>query len=254
MNRIAVITGAASGIGLRTAERLLADGWTVWALDLSAKGLAAQARRLDAGDRFRTQPCDVRDQGDLEAAFAAVRRETAGIDALVCSAGVTLTGLLEQLPQEHADLMIDVNFKGPWLTLRAALPLLRQNADLAHPARAVFVGSTLGLRPKVGNGFYSATKAALHVLVGNFAVELGPTGVTVNAVAPGTVATPMSAGIASAAGASGYKPSGTSPLGRIAQADDIADVILFLLSDAAKFVNGAVLPVDGGARAAFVQT
>jgi 3-oxoacyl-[acyl-carrier protein] reductase len=91
------------------------------------------------------------------------------------------------------------------------------------------------------------------VLTGILAVELAPSGIVVNAVAPGTVATPMIEALAGLGEDSGFKPSGESPLGRIAQPDDIADVILFYLSDAAKYVNGTVLPVDGGTRAAYVK-
>ena len=86
------------------------------------------------------------------------------------------------------------------------------------------------------------------------AVEMGPSGVLVNAVAPGTIATPMAAAAAASNSSSAFKPSGVSPLGRIGEPDDVADVILFFLSDAAKYVNGTVLPVDGGTRAAFIKT
>jgi NAD(P)-dependent dehydrogenase (short-subunit alcohol dehydrogenase family) len=253
VEKTAVVTGGASGIGRRTVERLLSEGWTVWAFDLSEEGLAQQAMTLNRGGRYHTQRCDVSDVESITAAFDAVRRETDTLDALVCSAGVTLTGSLEEIPAKHVNLMIDVNLKGPWLTVRGALPLLREKASATDPSRVVIIGSIGGIRPKVGNGFYSATKAAVHVLVGIFAVELAPT-VLVNAVAPGTVDTPMVTAAASAAGTSGYKPSGDSPLGRIGQPDDIADVTLFYLSDAAKFVTGTVLPVDGGTRAAFVKT
>jgi NAD(P)-dependent dehydrogenase (short-subunit alcohol dehydrogenase family) len=149
--------------------------------------------------------------------------------------------------------MIDVNMKGPWLCVREALPLLRKDSSVADPARVVVVGSIGGIRPKVGTGFYGATKAAVHVLTGVFAAELAPTGVLVNAVAPGTVATPMIESVQNQREGSGYRLSGDSPLGRIAQPDDVVDVIMFFLSDAAKFVTGTVLPVDGGTRAAFIK-
>jgi NAD(P)-dependent dehydrogenase (short-subunit alcohol dehydrogenase family) len=115
------------------------------------------------------------------------------------------------------------------------------------------VGSCSGLRPKIGSGFYAASKAALHVLTGVLAVELAPSGILVNAVAPGTVATPMLEGARTPREGMLYTSSGESPLGRIAQSDDIADVILFLLGDHAKYVNGSIIPVDGGNRAAFYR-
>lgn len=255
MQKTAVITGAASGIGRRTVERLLAEGWTVWGLDLSNDALA-KFQSKETGGRYRHHACDVRDVNSIKAAVAAVRKETDTVGALVCSAGVTVVSSLEENTIEEVDLMFDVNVRGPWLTIREFLPLLRKNASMADPSRAVIVGSIGGIRPKVGTGFYSATKAAVHVLTGIYAVELAESGVIVNAVAPGSTKTPMNddAAVAAKASSSRFKTSGVSPLGRIGQADDVADVILFFLSDAAKYVNGTVLPVDGGTRAAFVKT
>lgn len=253
MSRTAVVTGGASGIGRRTVERLLAEDWTVWSIDVSEEALAEHARTLAAGSRFRYQKCDVSRPDSVKTAFESIRQASDKLDALICSAGVIRIGSLEEQALEEVDLMIGVNMKGPWLCVREALPLLRKDASVAAPSRVVIVGSVGGIRPKAGSGFYSATKAAVHVLTGILAVELGPTGVIVNAVAPGTVATPMVEGLANRSVTSSYKPSGDSPLGRVAQPDDVADVVLFYLSDAAKYVNGTVLPVDGGTRAAFVK-
>lgn len=253
MHKTAVVTGGASGIGRRTVERLLGDNWTVWSLDVSEDALTKQAATIDAGGRFFHHRCDVANAESVKAAFKAIHRTTDKVDALICSAGVVRVGSLEQQAPEEAELMIGVNMLGPWLTVREATPLLRKDSSTDDPARVVIVGSISGIRPKVGAGFYGATKAAAHVLTGIFAVELGPSGIVVNAVAPGTVATPMIEALGNVGGGSGYKPSGESPLGRIAQPDDITDVILFFLSDAAKYVNGTVLPVDGGTRAAFVK-
>lgn len=253
MHKTAVVTGGASGIGQRTVERLLGQNWTVWSLDVSEKALAKQAATIDAAGRFFHHHCDVSKADSVKAAFKAIHSTTEKIDALICSAGVVRVGALEQQTPEEAELMIGVNMLGPWLTVREATPLLRKDSSTDDPARVVIVGSISGIRPKVGAGFYGATKAAVHVLTGIFAVELAPSGIVVNAVAPGTVATPMIEALGNAGGGSGYKPSGESPLGRIAQPDDITDVILFFLSDAAKYVNGTVLPVDGGTRAAFVK-
>lgn len=254
MMKTAVVTGGASGIGRRTVERLLHQGWQVWCLDLSAAALSAMAEDLGAGSRLRCRQCDVSEAASVAAAFEAIGGEYPKVDALICSAGVVRIGSLEEHTPEDVDLILGVNVKGPWLSVRAAAPLLRQGSSVDDPARVVIVGSIGGIRPKVGSGFYSASKAAVHVLTGIMAVEMGPSGVLVNAVAPGTVATPMAAAAARHDFSSAFKPSGPSPLGRIAQADDVADVIFFFLSDAAKYVNGTVLPVDGGTRAAFLKT
>src|SRR5437867_8601338 len=252
--KTAVVTGGASGIGRRAVERLLDQGWQVWSLDLSAIGLSALAEEARAGTRLRCLQCDVSQPASVATAFEAISRVCPKIDALICSAGVVRIGLLEAHTPEDVDLLLGVNVKGPWLTVRAAAPMLRQDASVENPARVVIVGSIAGIRPKVGSGFYSASKAAVHALTGIMAVEMGPSGVLVNAVAPGTIATPMATAAAASNSSSAFKPSGVSPLGRIGEPDDVADVILFFLSDAAKYVNGTVLPVDGGTRAAFVKT
>jgi 3-oxoacyl-[acyl-carrier protein] reductase len=234
-------------------ERLLAQDWAVWSLDVSEEALDQHARTLDASSRLRYLKCDVSRPESVKAAFERIGTDCDKLDALICSAGIIRIGSLEEQAIEDVDIMIGVNVKGPWLCVRAALPLLRKDSSTAAPSRVVIVGSVGGIRPKAGSGFYSATKAAVHVLTGILAVELGPTGVIVNAVAPGTVATPMVEALATQSATASYKPSGESPLGRVAQPDDVADIVLFYLSDAAKYVNGTVLPVDGGTRAAFVK-
>ncbi|MBT2305446.1 SDR family oxidoreductase [Variovorax paradoxus] len=248
---IAVVTGAASGIGKSTVERLLAHGWSVCALDISEDALASHAAELQVGDRYWHHKCDVSSHDSIKLSFAAIRRRTDKVDALVCSAGIVRPGSLEEQSVEDVDRMLAVNLKGPWLTTKEALPMLRNRSDVDHPSRVVFLGSIAGIRPKVGGGFYGASKAALHVITGVLAVELAASGVLVNAVAPGTVATPMVEAMSKPG--TGYQVSGESPLGRIAAPDDIVDVIMFFLSDAARYVNGTVLPVDGGTRAAFVR-
>jgi NAD(P)-dependent dehydrogenase (short-subunit alcohol dehydrogenase family) len=255
MNKVAVVTGGTSGIGERTVERLLGEGWTVWSLGRSKQKLDEQAARLAADGALHTQLCDVADPASIAAAFEAIGAVTDSIDALILSAGANIAGSMEEMTPEQADLLIGVNMTGPWLCTRAALALLRRNASTDDPARVIVLGSIGGMRPKAGAGMYSATKAAVHVLTGIMAVELAPSGITVNSVAPGTTQTPMIEEMQKmASGKSGFGLSGASPLGRIGTTDDVVDVIGFFLSDAAKYVNGALLPVDGGTRAAFVKS
>ncbi len=251
--KTAAVTGAASGIGQRTVERLIKAGWLVWAIDISAEALSGQAQTVRSDDRLRSLVCDVSDADSTAAAFAAVARDTPRLDALICSAGVLRIGLMEEATTQDIDEMFNVNVKGPWLCIRSALPLLRHGASTEAPSRVVIVGSISGIRPKVGAGFYAASKSASHVAAGVMAVELAPSGVTVNVVAPGTVDTPMIAAAVNARPGPVYKPSGESPLGRVARPDDVVDVIEFFLSDAARYVNGVVLPVDGGTRAAYAR-
>ncbi len=248
MEKIAVVVGGTSGIGRRTAERLLAEGWKVWVLGSKSAGPSWTG---EYGEGLRYRQCDVRDHASIQHAFESVAGAQSAIDALIYSSGVNNVGELESIAVDKAEQMFDVNLKGLWLTIREAIPMLRKNASTENPARVIVVGSIGGLRPKVSGGIYGASKAAAHVIAQVFAVELGPTGITVNVVAPGSTDTPMIASAVADGAATGYRASGTSPLGRIGQADDVADSILFLLGDGAKYINGVILPVDGGTRAAY---
>jgi 3-oxoacyl-[acyl-carrier protein] reductase len=251
VSKIAIVVGGSSGIGLRTVEQLLSAGWTVWVFDINSPS-------DDGGEPPTTNErplyvkCDVRDPASIEKAFTEMADNSVALDALVYTAGVTRSGELESTTLEDARLMFDVNLLGAWLAIREALPLLRINAQTENPSRIVVVGSIGAIRLKAANGFYGATKAGLHAIAQVFAVELAPSGITVNAVAPGSTNTPMQAA-AQASNVPGFKVSGPSPLGRIAEPEDVANAIMFLLGDEARYINGVVLPVDGGTRAAFVS-
>jgi NAD(P)-dependent dehydrogenase (short-subunit alcohol dehydrogenase family) len=187
----------------------------------------------------------------LSAAFGQVRERTNSLQALVCSAGVFCAGAVLDVDEDAFDRTFAVNTKGAWLTVKAALPLLEAEATAARPSRVVLVASMAALRPKVNGGVYAASKAALCHLARVMAVELAPRHVRVNAIAPATVDTPFTQSITSGAGGA-YKLSGTSPLGRVAVPADVTAVVRFLLSDAADYLAGVVLPIDGGTSAAFV--
>lgn len=249
MKRNAIVTGAASGIGAAVAERLCRDGWQVAGLDRAF----ASGSDADRGPgAFRQIACDVSDEASVDRAFAAVDDAFGHADAVVCAAGILATGALVDMGVTDFDRIFAVNTRGAWLSARRAVPLLRARPDKEAAARVVFLGSISGIRPKVGGGAYGAQKAALHVITGVMAAELAPEGILVNAVAPGTVDTPMIAAVTSAASDRGYRPSGNSPLGRVAQPTDVADVVQFLCGAGSAYVTGTVIPVDGGTRAAFV--
>jgi NAD(P)-dependent dehydrogenase (short-subunit alcohol dehydrogenase family) len=253
MSKHAAITGAASGIGQAAARRLLEQGWTVFGLDNALGRLEASASAFaDFQDRFKPVPCDVADATRVAAAFAEIGFVTEALDALICCAGVLRTGLMESMTVEEFDLVLNVNTRGTFLCAREALPLLRKAAAPEQPARVILLSSVAALRPKVVSGAYAASKAAVSQLCRVMAAEWAPSGVLVNALAPGTVDTPMVRAVSDPAQSQGYRPSGVSPVGRIAQPDDVVDVMMFLLSEQARYVTGTTIPVDGGTRAAFI--
>lgn len=243
--KIAAVTGAASGIGQAASRRLLDAGWVVYGLDLSAAKLAVTL----SSSSFQPVACDVADAASVIAAFAAIGDR---LNALICCAGVLRTSRLEEMPIEDFDLVLNVNLRGTFLCAQKALPALRAAATQDDPSRVVLLSSVAAIRPKIISGAYAASKAGVSQLCRVMAAEWAPSGVLVNALAPGTVDTPMIHAVADATAAKGYRPSGVSPVGRIAQADDVVDVIMFLLSDAARYVAGTTIPVDGGTAAAFI--
>lgn len=249
----ASVTGAASGIGLDVAGALLQDGWVVAGMDHDRARLTAAAEGFAAHEaRFIPMLCDLRDAAQLEACFARLAPKLPQLNALVCSAGVLRTGPIADTSIEDFDLIFGVNVRGSWLSARAALPALAEAAAQGQPARIVFLSSVAALRPKVEGGVYAASKAAVSQMTRVLAVECAAQGVLVNAVAPGTVDTPMIRGALQPDSTIAYRPSGPSPLGRVAQPADVTRVIRFLLSDAAAYVTGTTIPVDGGTSAAFV--
>jgi NAD(P)-dependent dehydrogenase (short-subunit alcohol dehydrogenase family) len=250
MSKIAAVTGAASGIGHAACRRLLQAGWTVFGLDNARGRLDAVAEGFAAyQDRFRPVVCDVADAAKVAGVFAELGPT---LNALITCAGVLRTSLMEDMPIEDFDLVLNINTRGTFLCAQKALPLLRAGATADNPSRIVMLSSVAALRPKIVSGAYAASKAAVSQLCRVMAAEWAPSGVLVNALAPGTVDTPMVAAVADPTASKGYRPSGVSPVGRIAQPDDVVDVMMFLLSDAARYVTGTTIPVDGGTQAAFI--
>lgn len=253
MTHIAAITGAASGIGRGTARRLLDDGWTVVGLDLSEKGLAELRRELGAaGARLDTIVTDVTSEASVAAACKQIASRYGRLHGFVASAGLLRTGPLDTMPEKEFDEVFAVNVKGLWLSAKHAMPLLKASAANGEIARAVFLASIAGIRHKIESGAYAATKSAVIAMTKVWAVEAASSGVLINAVAPATVDTPMVAPYLNPGANTRYRTSGASPLGRIAEPADIANVIRFLLSPDAGYVNGAIIPVDAGTSAAFV--
>ncbi len=248
--RTVLVTGAASGIGLAVAEACLAHGDRVVGLDRDGDGLATAAARL--GGRFRPAEADVADEASVDRALAALGTEGAGpegfegLDGLVNCAGVGgYTGDVTETAPADWHRVLGVNLTGCYLVSRAALPLMRGRPGAA----VVHVASQYGLVGGAGFPAYCAAKAGVVGLTRAMAVDHAPDGIRVNCVCPGPVDTPMlrrSAGSPGTAHREDERVRLRSLLPAPADPADVAGVITFLLTPAARHLTGAVLPVDGG--------
>lgn len=241
--RVAIVTGAGSGIGLAAAKRVLAQGGRVVAVDLEEKGLAL----LAGVDGVRTLAGDVTSEVTNAAAVAAAQ-ELGGVNALILNAGLPANGAIDQLDMATFDRVIAVNLRAVVLGVRAALPALRKASD---PAIAV-TASVSGLGGDPGLWAYNAAKGGVVNFVRSAALELGRQGIRVNAVCPGPTHTGMTLNIQHAP-AVHEELRRHVPLGRWGEPEEIAAVLTFLCSPAASFVNGAIVPVDGGVFAGTAQ-
>jgi 3-oxoacyl-[acyl-carrier protein] reductase len=236
----ALVTGASKGIGAAAAAALAADGWAVGVhYGRDAAGAQATVDAIqDAGGRAFAVSGDVADPTAADAILGAVEAELGPVLALVNNAGITDDGLAMQLDDDAFDRVIATNLGGAFrLTRRALGPMVR-----ARYGRVVNVASIVGLRANAGQANYAASKAGLIGLTRTVAAEVARRGVTVNAVAPGFIATDMTADI---------HPDqlGAIPARRPGSVDEVAACIAFLASDAAAYVTGSVLTVDGGLSA-----
>lgn len=239
--RVAVVTGAASGIGRATAEQLLASGHAVVAVDLDEAALSwtdgISAAASVVGDVSTAQ---------TNRDMVSVARERFGsLDVLVLNAGIAEIGSLRKLTPELIDRVLGVNLRGVALGLSSALPAL----ETATAPAVVTVASISGLFGEPAMAIYAASKGGVVNLTRSAAVELGPRGIRVNCVCPGPTLTGLAAPQMAARPGIHETLRGNVPLKRLAQPAEIAAVICFLASPAASFVHGAVIPVDGGITA-----
>ena len=243
--QVAVVTGAASGIGQATAIRFGSEGASVVLADRDAVGLDALIAQQGDMGKFDPVSVDVTNNTDLALLRDDVAQKYGKCDILFANAGIATFGKIGQVSEEDFDRTVAINFKGTFFTVQTLLPLLRDGASI------ILTSSLVVAKASPAFSAYSATKAAISSLARTFALDLQDRRIRVNALAPGHIETAigMNAGLTQAENDEYFAQTAVAtPLGRNGQADDIAAGALFLASDQSAFITGSELAIDGGFR------
>ncbi|MGY2916513.1 MULTISPECIES: SDR family NAD(P)-dependent oxidoreductase [Bradyrhizobium] len=242
--KVALVTGAARGIGLAAAKRFLADGWRVALLDIEGELLRAAVAALRQPDDTLALTCDVSDAASVAAAISAITDRFGRLDALVNNAGIAVfTPVLETSDADWSRIMA-VNLTGPFLCTKAAAPIMREHGGGA----IVNITSISAVRASTLRSAYGTSKAGLAHLTKQLAVEFASLGIRVNGVAPGPVETAMAKAVHTPEIRADYHDA--IPLNRYGLEEELAEAIFFLCSDRASYITGQILAVDGGFDAA----
>lgn len=237
--KVALITGGAGGIGKVTAERFLKEGATVVISDFNKEAGNASQKELGQFGEISFIQADVSNTVQIESLVEAVLNKYKKIDILINNAGITIDGLLTKMDEESWEKVLSVNLSGVFKCTKAVVPSM-----LEHGSGVILnASSVVGIHGNIGQTNYAATKAGVIGLTKSWAKEFGPKGIRVNAVAPGFISTDMTAKVPEKIL---EMMESKTPLRRLGVADDIASAYLYLASDEANYVNGAILSVDGG--------
>lgn len=235
--RVVVVTGAGRGIGRTIAQRFVAERAVVVALDVDADSVADFS---DGGGAAGIR-CDVRDPDSVRSAIDGVSERFGGLDVVVNNAGINVEGRIEELDDEAWQRCFDVNVAGVFRVCRAAIPHLRRSPY----GRIINAASFAAIVPSVGSAAYAASKAAVVQFTRVLAGELGPWGVTANSYAPGMIPTAMNR-FAELPDDAQSRLLDTLTLRRWGDPAEVADLVLFLASDASRYITGTLLDVSGG--------
>lgn len=243
--KVALVTGAARGIGLATAKRFLGEGWRVALLDIAADILWPAVQGLNKPGDVLGLHCDVSDAAAVKSAIAEIGRKFGRLDALVNNAGIAAFAPVMETSDADWTRIMAVNLTGPFLCTRAAVPLMR---DHGGGGAIVNITSISAVRASTLRAAYGTSKAGLAHLTKQLAVELASLGIRVNAVAPGPVETAMAKAVHTKEIRADYHDA--IPLNRYGLEEELAEAIFFLCSARASYITGQVLAVDGGFDAA----
>lgn len=233
----AVVTGAARGIGLEIARKLIDHGWTVAALDMLEDDLKESA--LELGEYYVPYTVNITDAAQLEKVAEAVGKDLPPVKGIVNNAGITRDALMIRMDENQWNQVLDVNLTGSWKVTRAFLRSLIR----AREGSIVSISSVVGLMGAAGQANYAASKAGLIGMSKSLTRELSARGIRVNVIAPGFIETEMTRKLPEEVTADYLSKI---PAGRLGKPEEIAEAVAFLMGPSAKYITGIVLPVDGG--------
>jgi NAD(P)-dependent dehydrogenase (short-subunit alcohol dehydrogenase family) len=241
---VALVTGAARGIGLAAASKFLAEGWRVALLDIEGELLESAVAGIGRHDATLALTCDVSSASGLAGAMQTIEQRFGRLDALVNNAGIAVFAPLMETSDADWSRVLEVNLTGPFLCTKAAVPLMREG----NGGAIVNITSISAVRASTLRSAYGTSKAGLAHLTKQLAVELASLNIRVNAVAPGPVDTAMAKQVHTAEIRADYHDA--IPLNRYGLEEELAEAIFFLCSDRASYITGQILAVDGGFDAA----